>query len=277
MSDGRVERRLAAILAADVAGYSRLTGADEEGTLRRLRQLRAELFDPAIEGSGGRIFKRTGDGILAEFTSVVDAVRCAIAVQRGLTERNGDIAPERRIEVRVGIHLGDVIIEDDGDLMGDGVNIAARLEGIAAPGGICLSRAAHDQVEGKVAAEFRDIGEQELKNIARPVRVFAIDPGTAAPQASTRAGPPRLSIVVLPFANIGGDPEQDYFVDGVTESLTTDLSRLAGSFVIGRSTAFTYRGKAADSSSRSAANSMSVMCLKARCNVAGAVCASMFS
>ncbi|HTV66950.1 MAG TPA: tetratricopeptide repeat protein [Rhizobiaceae bacterium] len=248
MSEGRVERRLAAILAVDVAGYSRLTGADEEGTLRRLRQLRAELFDPAIEGNGGRIFKRTGDGILAEFASVVDAVRCAIGVQQGLLARNADIAPERRIEVRVGIHLGDVIVEDDGDLMGDGVNIAARLEGIAPQGGICLSRAAYDQVEGKVTEEFRDIGDQALKNIARPVRVFAIDSAAAAaPQLPVLAsGPPRLSIVVLPFANIGGDPEQDYFVDGVTESLTTDLSRLAGSFVIARNTAFTYKGKPHD-------------------------------
>jgi class 3 adenylate cyclase len=226
-SPDRVGRRLAAILAADVVGgYSRLMEADEEGTLHRLRQLRAELFDPAIEGNGGRVFKRTGDGILAEFASVVDAVRCSIAVQQGLAARNSDIAPERPIEVRVGIHLGDVIIEDDGDLMGDGVNIAARLEGIAAPGGICLSRAAYDQVEGKVAAAFRDAGEQELKNIARPVRVFAIDPISAAavPQPwAAAAGPPRLSIVVLPFANIGGDPEQDYFVDGVNSE-----ARLSG-------------------------------------------------
>jgi TolB-like protein len=244
----REQRRLTTILAADVAGYSRLTGADEEGTLRRLRQLRGELFDPAIEGSGGRVFKRTGDGILAEFASVVDAVRTAIEMQRGLAARNRDIAPEQRIEVRVGIHLGDVIVEDDGDLMGDGVNIAARLEGVAAPGGIALSRAAYDQVEGKVDAHFRDAGEQQLKNIARPVRVFAIDRIAAAPQPQLQAasGPPRLSIVVLPFANIGGDPEQDYFVDGVTESLTTDLSRLAGSFVIARNTAFTYKGKPYD-------------------------------
>jgi TolB-like protein/cytochrome c-type biogenesis protein CcmH/NrfG len=247
-SPDRVERRLAAILAADIAGYSRLMGADEEGTLRRLRQLRTELFDPAIENNGGRVFKRTGDGILAEFASVVDAVRSSIEVQRGLAARNADMASERRIEVRVGIHLGDVIIESDGDLMGDGVNIAARLEGFAAPGGICLSRAAYDQVESKVAVQFRDAGEQELKNIARPVRVFVIDPVAAAPQSPPPAasGPPRLSIVVLPFSNIGGDPEQDYFVDGVTESLTTDVSRLAGSFVIARNTAFTYKGKPYD-------------------------------
>jgi len=180
-------------------------------------------------------------------------VRCSVEIQRGLAARNADCAADRRIEIRIGIHLGDVIVEDDGDLMGDGVNIAARLEGIAAPGGICLSRAAFDQVEGKIAGVFTDLGDFQLKNIARPVRVFAIDPiAGAGPQdriEPARAGPsppPRLSIVVLPLANIGGDPEQEYFADGITESLTTDLSRLSGSFVIGRSTAFTYKGKAAD-------------------------------
>src|SRR5579863_7795882 len=214
----RERRRLTTILAADVVGDSRLTGADEEGTLRRLRALRAELFDPTIEANRGRVFKRTGDGILIEFASVVDAVRCAIEVQRGLAGRDGDCPVEGQIEVRIGIHLGDVIVEDDDDLMGDGVNIAARLEGIAAPGGICLSRAAFDQVEGKVAAQFRDAGDQELKNIARPVRVFAIDPiaGASRPEPIEAALapvslPPRLSIVVLPFANIGADPEQEYF------------------------------------------------------------------
>ena len=247
----REERRLTTILAADVAGYSRLIGADEEGTLQRLRTLRAELTDPAIERNRGRVFKRTGDGILIEFASVVDAVRCSLEVQDGLTARNADIAPEQQIELRVGIHLGDVIVEPDGDLLGDGVNIAARLEGIAASGGICLSRAAYDQVEGKIDAPFTDLGERELKNIARPVRVFAINPGSTAPPAasptdSAPSSPPRLSIVVLPFANIGGDPEQEYFADGITESLTTDLSRISGSFVIGRSTAFTYKGKGVD-------------------------------
>jgi TolB-like protein/class 3 adenylate cyclase len=246
----REQRRLTTILAADVVGYSRLMGGDEEGTMRRLRALRAELFDPTIEANRGRVFKRTGDGILIEFASVVDAARCSVEVQRGLVARNADCAPEQRMEIRIGIHLGDVIVEDDGDLMGDGVNIAARLEGIAAPSGICLSRAAFDQVEGKLAAAFVDLGDRELKNIARPVRVFAIDPiadhdrneppGVGAPPS------PRLSIVVLPFANFGGDPEQEYFADGITESLTTDLSRIAGSFVIGRSTAFTYKGKATD-------------------------------
>jgi TolB-like protein/class 3 adenylate cyclase len=250
----REHRRLTTILAADVAGYSRLMGADEEGTMRRLRALRAELIDPAIQTSRGRVFKTTGDGILVEFASVVDAVRCAIEVQRGMAARNADVALDKRVEFRVGLHLGDVIVEDDGDLMGDGVNIAARLEGIAAAGGICLSRAAFDQVVGKVDAVFGDLGDQELKNIARPVRVFAIDPIAIAPRHQERpdpvglaqASPPRLSIVVLPFVNLGGDPEQEYFADGITESLTTDLSRLAGSFVIGRSTAFTYKGKAAD-------------------------------
>ncbi len=254
MMPDREQRRLTTILAADVAGYSRLMGADEEGTMRRLRALRAELFDPTINANRGRVFKTTGDGILIEFASVVDAVRCAIEVQHGMAARNADVAPDQRIEFRVGIHLGDVIVEDDGDLMGDGVNIAARLEGIAAPGGICLSRAAFDQVEGKVDAEFADLGEQALKNIVRPVRVFAIDPTATASRGQAQAAsplvsptpPPRLSIVVLPFANLGGDPEQEYFADGITESLTTDLSRISGSFVIGRSTAFTYKGKAAD-------------------------------
>jgi class 3 adenylate cyclase len=218
----REHRRLTTILAADVAGYSRLMGADEEGTMRRLRALRAELIDPAIQTGRGRIFKTTGDGILVEFASVVDAVRCAIEVQHGMDARNADVAPDKRIEFRVGIHLGDVIVESDGDLMGDGVNIVARLEGIAAPGGIFLSRAAFDQVEGKVDAVFADLGDQELKNIARPVRVFAIDPIAGAPSRHPQtasplvspSSPPRLSIVVLPFANLGGDPEQEYFADG---------------------------------------------------------------
>ncbi len=250
----RVDRRLTAILAADVAGYSRLMGADEEGTLAALKALRRELADPKIAEHRGRVVKTTGDGLLVEFASVVDAVRYAVEVQREMAARNADVPPDKRIEFRIGINLGDIII-DEGDIYGDGVNVAARLEGIAEPGGICLSRAAYDQVEGKVAAEFRDAGEQELKNIARPVRVYAIDPITAAPSpprkqpapsGTTVPATPRLSIVVLPFANIGGDPEQDYFVDGVTETLTTDLSRLAGSFVIARNTAFTYKGKPYD-------------------------------
>ena len=236
-------RKLAAILAADVVGYSRLAGAEEDRTLARLRGLRSDLVDPAIAVHHGRVVKRTGDGALVEFRSVVDAVRCAIEVQNGMVERNAGLPPERKIEFRVGIHLGDVVEEADGDLMGDGVNIAARIEGIADPGGISLSHAAYEQVRDKVAQNFVDRGEQSLKNIARPIRVYALARADAAPG---KPGPPHLSIVVLPFTNIGGDPEQDYFVDGVTESLTTDLSRIAGSFVIARNTAFTYKGKPND-------------------------------
>jgi len=268
-----MQRRLTTILVADVAGYSRLAGADEEGTVSRLRALRHELIDPVIAARNGRTVKLTGDGRIVEFASVVDAVRCALEVQRGMASRNANIAPDKRIEFRVGIHLGDVIVEDDGDLMGDGVNIAARLEGIAEPGGICLSNAAYEQVRDKVAETFADLGDQELKNIARPVRAFALSPSppsgaerlgevgdsrafapphpdplrpAGAEREKSPQGAPRLSIVVLPFANLGGDPEQEYFVDGVTESLTTDLSRISGSFVIARNTAFTYRGKAVD-------------------------------
>ncbi|MGH7090878.1 MAG: adenylate/guanylate cyclase domain-containing protein, partial [Stellaceae bacterium] len=188
------------------------------------------------------------------FASVVDAVRCAIEVQRKMAVRNGDIAPDKRIAFRVGIHLGDVIVESDGDLMGDGVNVAARLEGICEPGGICLSSAAYEQVRDKITTDFLDLGDRELKNIARSIRAYAIPPpleyGGAlvhgGPGTNAKEGRPRLSIVVLPFANIGGDPEQEYFVDGVTESLTTDLSRIRGSFVIARNTAFTYKGKPID-------------------------------
>ncbi len=253
MGEGRVERRLAAILAVDVAGYSRLMGADEEGTLAALRAIRRELGDPKIKEHRGRIVKTTGDGLLVEFASVVDAVRCAVEVQREMALRNANTPPERRIEFRMGINLGDIIVED-GDIFGDGVNIAARLEALAEPGGICASRVVRDQVRDKLDFSFEDEGEQEVKNIARPVHVFAVDPNPRAlrvrtpsgPAASSPSLPPRLSIVVLPFGNIGGNPEQEYFVDGITESLTTDLSRLTGSFVIGRSTAFTYKGKAVD-------------------------------
>ncbi len=245
-------RKLAAILAADVAGYSKLAGADEERTLARLRTLWSDLIAPTITVHHGRAVKRTGDGVLIEFRSVVDAVRCAIEMQNGMVERNTGLPPDRRIEFRTGIHLGDVVEESDGDLMGDGVNIAARLEGVADPGGICLSEDAYRQVRDRVKEAFVDLGEKQLKNITRAVRAYAINralsgasPG-AHPQTPSKASPPRLSIVVLPFANIGGDPEQEYFVDGVTESLTTDLSRIAGSFVIGRNTAFTYKGKHVD-------------------------------
>ena len=246
-------RKLAAILAADVVGFSRLAGSDEDRTLARLRALRSDLIDPTVAVYNGRMVKRTGDGALVEFRSVVDAVRCGIEVQNGMVERNAGLPPERRIEFRIGIHLGDVVEESDGDLMGDGVNIAARLEGIAKPGAICLSEDAYRQVKARLDLAVNDLGPTELKNIAEPVRVYSLEVGVPAqakpaaqaksPSASTA---PRLSIVVLPFANLGGDPDQDYFVDGVTESLTTDLSRIAGSFVIGRNTAFTYKGKAVD-------------------------------
>jgi class 3 adenylate cyclase/TolB-like protein len=286
-------RRLAAILAADVAGYSRLIGADEEGTLERLRALRRETIDSAIREHYGRIVKTTGDGLLAEFASVVDAVRCAIAVQRGMARRNTEVSPEKRIEFRIGINLGDVVAEGD-DLLGDGVNVAARLEGIAEPGGICLSRAAYDQARGKIDLAAQDLGEQKLKNIAEPVRIFKIDLGDGrgdirarsrdrtarlaaavaavvvvlaavgvgawylrggavrnpAPLQTIVASPttsaPRLSIVVLPFANLSGDPKQDYLADVITEELTTSLSRISGSFVVARSTAFTFKGKPID-------------------------------
>ena len=246
------KRKIAAILVADIVGYSRLAGADEDRTLSRLRGLRSDLIDPAIDAHRGRIVKRTGDGSLIEFRSVVDAVRCAIEVQNGLIERNAGLPPERRIEFRVGIHLGDVVEEADSDLMGDGVNIAARLEGICLPGAICLSEDAYRQVKGRLDLAVTDLGPTQLKNIADPIRVYSLDVGqpaqakpTPAP-ASDKSAPPRLSIVVLPFANIGGGAEQEHFVDGVTESLTTDLSRLRGSIVIGRNTAFTYKGKPVD-------------------------------
>jgi TolB-like protein len=244
---GELQRKLAAVLAADVVGYSRLAGTDEDRTLARLRTLRSDLLDPTIAVHHGRVVKRTGDGILIEFRSVVDAVRCAIEVQNGMVERNAGLPPERRIEFRVGIHLGDVVEESDGDLMGDGVNIAARLEGIAKPGAICLSEDAYRQVKARLDLMVGDLGEQSLKNIAEPIRVYSLEVGRPAqPKPAAASAPPPLSIVVLPFADIGGDPEQAYFADGVTESLTTDLSRISGSFVIARNTAFTYKGKHID-------------------------------
>ena len=246
-------RKLAAILVSDVVGYSRLAGADEDRILARLRALRSDLIDPIIAVQNGRVVKRTGDGAIVEFRSVVDAVRCAIEVQNGMVERNAGLPPERRIEFRIGIHLGDVVVESDGDLMGDGVNIAARLEGLAAPGSICLSEDAYRQVKTRLDLAVSDLGATQLKNIAEPIRVYSLQVGVPAqakpaaqPKLPSASTPPRLSIVVLPFANLGGDPEQEYFVDGVTESLTTDLSRISGSFVIGRNTAFTYKGKHVD-------------------------------
>jgi TolB-like protein/class 3 adenylate cyclase len=245
-------RKIAAILVADVVGYSRLAGTDEDRTLSRLRGLRSDLIDPAVDAHHGRIVKRTGDGAIVEFRSVVDAVNCAIEVQRAMVERNAGVAPDKRIEFRIGIHLGDVVEETDGDLMGDGVNIAARLEGICEPGAICLSEDAYRQVKGRLDLAVTDLGPKDLKNIAEPIRVYSLEvgkPAQAKPAPTPppeKSAPPRLSMVVLPFANIGGDPNQEHFVDGVTESLTTDLSRIRGAVVIGRNTAFTYKGKALD-------------------------------
>ncbi|HEY1865019.1 MAG TPA: adenylate/guanylate cyclase domain-containing protein, partial [Roseiarcus sp.] len=304
-------RKLAAILVADVVGYSRLAGADEDRTLARLRGLRSDLIDPAIAAHHGRIVKRTGDGSIIEFRSVVDAVRCAIEIQNGLIERNAGVPEDRRIEFRVGIHVGDVVEESDGDLMGDGVNIAARLEGVAKPGAICLSEDAYRQVSGRLEMEVTDLGPTQLKNIDRPIRAYSLQVGVPAkprptkpaepvtpaaptpqkrrfgpaplaaalaalliviaggawwlvnanrpaavatkaptPVASSVTTPPanarHLSIVVLPFANLSNDPSQDYFADGITENLTTDLSRLSGAFVIARNTAFTFKGKNVD-------------------------------
>ena len=290
----RETRKLAAILVADVVGYSRLAGADEDRILARLRTLRSDLIDPTIAVHHGRIVKRTGDGSIIEFRSVVDAVRCAIEVQNGLIERNAGVPEDRRIEYRVGIHVGDVVEETDGDLMGDGVNIAARLEGVAKPGAICLSEQAYWQVKGRLDLKVSDLGQTQLKNIAEPVHIYSLEvgqPAAAKPAPSaTPAGPAKsptskrrwvsapfaaaivalvllaaaggwyvlggrmekpaqaahLSIVVLPFANLSGDPSQDYFADGVTENLTTELSRIRDSFVIARNTAFTFKGKAID-------------------------------
>ncbi len=285
-------RKLAAILVADVVGYSRLTGADEDRILARLRTLRSDLIDPTIAVHHGRVVKRTGDGAIIEFRSVVDAVRCAVEVQNGLIERNAGVQPERRIEFRIGVHLGDVVEEADGDLMGDGVNIAARLEGVAKPGAICLSEQAYWQVKGRLDLKVTDLGATQLKNIVEPIHVYSLEVGqavlakpapsaTPADQAVASRRPmgfaplaaaiavllclsaasgwyifggrtvkpteaAHLSIVVLPFANLSGDPSQDYFADGLTENLTTDLSRLSGSFVIARNTAFTFKGKNAD-------------------------------
>ena len=248
---GRVERRLSAILAADVAGYSRLMHSDEEATHAKLTALLADAVEPAIAEHGGRIVKNTGDGCLAEFSSAVEAVRAALQFQTRVKELTIGDVEDTRIAFRVGVNIGDVIVEPH-DIFGDGVNIAARLEGIAEPGGICISSSAYDQVRGKVGVEFTDLGEQNLKNIARPIRAYAVAREGLSPVTKVGSttpsslSAPRLSMVVLPFANIGGDPEQDYFVDGVTESLTTDLSRINGAFVIGRHTAFTFKGKAVD-------------------------------
>jgi adenylate cyclase len=246
-------RRLAAILAADVAGYSRLIGADEEGTLNRLRSIRAEVIDPKITEHRGRIVKTTGDGLLVEFSSVVDASRCATQWQRGMADRNADMPPTSRIEFRMGINVGDVVVEDH-DIFGDGVNVAARLEGLADPGGICVSARVQEDVAGRLDLTFDDIGEQSLKNIARPVRVYRVRLTAAdnKPKVTpTESGPAlslpdKPSIAVLPFANMSGDPEQEYFADGMVEEIITALSRIRWLFVIARNSTFTYKGQAVD-------------------------------
>jgi TolB-like protein/class 3 adenylate cyclase len=240
-------RRLAAILVADVAGYSRLMGADEEGTLERLKALRHELLDPKIAEHRGRIVKTTGDGLLVEFASVVDAVRCAVAVQQAVAERNTGVAADNRIELRIGINLGDVIVEGD-DLYGDGVNIAARIEALADPGGVFVSNTVHDHVRDRLPFVFEDLGEQQVKNIARPVRVYRVYDGGAAkaPAPAALPLPDKPSIAVLPFANMSDDPEQEYFADGMVEEIITALSRIRWLFVIARNSSFTYKGQTID-------------------------------
>jgi len=251
LSGERVERRLTAILAADVVGYSRLMGADEEGTLAALKTIRRELVDPRIVEHRGRIVKTTGDGLLVEFASVVDAVRCAVDVQREMAERNADKPAATRIEFRVGINLGDIIIDGD-DIFGDGVNVAARLETLADPGGICVSRVVRDQVRDKLAFTFEDMGEQQVKNIARPVRAhrIRIDSPVAAPPAAAAepalTSPDKPSIAVLPFQNMSSDPEQEFFTDGIVDDLTTALSRFRGLSVVARHSSFVYKGHTAD-------------------------------
>jgi len=239
-------RRLAAILAADVAGYSRLMGADEEGTLERLKALRRELVDPKIAEHRGRLVKTTGDGLLVEFASVVDALRCAVEMQREMTGRSAGMPPDNRIEFRIGINVGDIVVED-GDIFGDGVNIAARLEALADPGGVCVAARVQEDAAGKLDLVFEDIGEQQLKNIARPVRVYRV--GNHAPKTSPVPAlplPDKPSIAVLPFANLSGDPEQEYFADGMVEEIITALSRIHWLFVIARNSSFTYKGQAVD-------------------------------
>jgi adenylate cyclase len=249
MSGERVERRLAAILAVDVAGYSRLMGEDEEGTLAALKAIRRELGDPKIVEHRGRIVKTTGDGLLVEFASVVDAVRCAVEVQREMIARNDAVPVARRIEFRMGINVGDIIIED-GDIFGDGVNIAARLEALAEPGGICVSAAAHEQVRDRLDIVFDDRGEQQVKNIVRPVRTYGVALGASSravlPVAAPLPLPDKPSLAVLPFQNMTGDAEQEYFVDGMVEEITTAIARLPWLFVIARNSAFTYKAKAVD-------------------------------
>ena len=244
----RFDRRLSAILAADVAGYSRLMGADEEGTLAQLRGHRNGLIEPKIAEHRGRLVKTTGDGMLAEFASAVDAVRCAVDIQLAMASANLKVAGSKRVEFRIGVHVGDIISED-GDMFGDGVNIAARLEGLADPGGICVSARVQEDVDGRLDVTFRDGGEQQLKNIARPIRVYRIQSGrteTVAAPAPMLALPGKPSVVVLPFHNMSTDPDQDYFADGMVEDIIMALSRFSSLFVISRNSSFTYKGRAVD-------------------------------
>jgi adenylate cyclase len=240
-----VERRLAAILAADVAGYSRLIETDEEATLSRLKTHRTETIDPKIGAHRGRIVKTTGDGFLVEFASVVDALRCAVEMQAALAESNAVVPPDRRIDFRIGINAGDIVVED-GDIFGDVVNIAARLESLAEPGGICVSRVVHDQVRDKLNVAFEDMGEQPVRNIARPIHVWRVRLGASPAVRVSLALPDKPSIAVLPFANLSGDPEQEYFADGMVEEIITALSRIRWLFVIARNSSFTYKGQAVD-------------------------------
>ena len=255
MAEDRIDRRLAAIFAGDIAGYSRLMGADEEGTLRQLKAHRKELADPKITEHRGRIVKTTGDGMLVEFVSVVDAVRCAVDIQRGMAERNADVPADKRIQFRIGINVGDIIIDGD-DIFGDGVNVAARLETLADPGGIMVSSIVHDQVRDKLSFGFEDMGEQTVKNIARPIGVHRVSLTENAPPATFKSAAAsaktepstanRPSIAVLPFVNMSGDPEQEYFADGISEDIITGLSKLRWLFVIARNSSFAYKGKAVD-------------------------------
>lgn len=241
----RDQRRLAAIVSADVAGYSRLMGEDESGTLASLKAHRQELIDPKIAEYGGRIVKTTGDGLLLEFVSVVDAVRCAVDVQRGMTQRNAGVPANRRLDFRIGINVGDIIIDAD-DIYGDGVNVAARLQGLAEPGGVALSATVHDHAVGKLSVDFEDLGQHTLKNIAPAVHVYALRASASMPGEQQKQPRQRFSVCVLPFANVSGDPEQEYFTDGITEDIITDLSKVSSLAVISRNTAFTYKGKPID-------------------------------
>ena len=262
MAQSRVERRLAAILAADVAGYSRLTGLDEEGTHAQLTD-HLRSFATKITEHRGRVVKSTGDGLLADFSSVVDAVRCAVDVQRGMVQRNSDVPQEKRIEFRIGINVGDIII-DRGDIFGDGVNVATRLESLAEPGGICVSSRVKEDAEGKLEIIFENAGEQHLKNIERPVHVYRVQPSSPVSSRPTLALPDKPSIAVLPFENMSGDAEQEYFADGMVDEIITALSRFRSLFVIARNSTFTYKGRSVDV--KQAGRELgSATCLKAVC------------